>query len=229
VTAACSASWLLEPAIKSGARTILVTDVTDADLALPSYVPPPLPGMKPSRLGPGVFGYKSGATLQVWPPDRHVRNLPNIAKPFRVVLDPVIVLAAYAPYVVALRYTVRWGLNEVSTQEMGMSCTAQVGIADSDFSVAARAKISIAAIRAPDSSHLVMPHVCGYAAGLLLQSKVGRWLADPMPATVVLNDALGRRVTLNDVMPVLDISAIGRKFRLCGEVADEIRYVEIHG
>jgi hypothetical protein len=229
VTTAWGTSWLLEPVLKSGSRVVLVTDVTDADLALQSYEPPAVPGTKPTRLGPGVFAYKSGATLQVWPPDRHVRNLPNSSHLFRVVLDPTILDSKLAMVAMTISYTARWGLNELSTQEMGLTVTARTGIAGSDFAVGSRSRVSIQAVRAAGSSHLTMPFVCGNAAGHLLQSKVGKWLAEPMPATVVLRDSLGRSAQMHDVMPMLNINAMGKKFRLCAEVSTEILFTEIHG
>jgi hypothetical protein len=229
VTTAWGTSWLLEPVLKSGSRAVLVTDVTDEDLALPSYEPPTVSGMKPTRLGPGVFGYKSGATLLVWPVNRHVSNLPNSSHLFRVVLDPSILDPQLAMVAMTISYTARWGLNELSTVEMGLSVTARTGIAGSDFAVGSRSKVSIQAIRDKGSAHLTMPFVCGNAAGNLLQSKVGKWLAEPMPATVVLRDSLGRSAQMHDVMPTLDISAMGKKFRLCAEVSTEILFTEIHG
>lgn len=229
MTTAWGVSWLLEPAIKAGHRVIFVTDESDESIALQSYEPPGLFGIKATRLGPGVFEYKSGATLQVWSYSRHVSNLPNVSKPFHVVLDPAVLSPGLAPMAMTIGYVVRWGLTEVSTQEMGLSCTATTGIANSDFSFGARAKVSIEAIRSKGSSHLTMPYVCGHAAGMLLDSKVGKWLAMPAPAKVVLRDALGRAFTMDDVMPVLEITATGKKFRLCAEVSSEIRFTETHG
>lgn len=232
-------SWLLESVLAPGKRAIFVTDVTEADLALPNHEPPHVQGMSYMRLGPGVFGYKNGSTLQVWPADRHIRNVPNISAPFGVVLDPGLIpfaataplsgSAPLAPTAMAVTFVVRWGLNEVSTQEMGMSCYARAGIKGTDFVMASRVKISVQALHEKNTHYMTMPYVCGNALGQLLQSKAGQWLVSPAPATVKLCDSLGRVVTMDDVMPTPEIVAMGKKFRLRVENTAEIQFTEIHG
>lgn len=241
MTASWSASWLLGLALAPGKRVIYVTDTSEDAIKLPSYEPPHVQGQTAVRLGPGVFGFKNGSTLQVWPPDRHVGSVPNIAAPFGVVIDPVMIplsailtpsAAASVPLAsmsMSIRYVVRWGLNEVSTMDMGLSCVASVTVPGTDVSVAVRTKVSIHAIRDPGATHLTMPFVCGNALGALLHSKVAKWAAMPAPESIKLVDALGRVTVMSDVMPAAEISAMGRKFRLRPEVSDEIRFTEIHG
>lgn len=241
--ASWSVSWLLGLALAPGKRVIYVTDASEDAIKLPSYEPPHVQGQTAVRLGPGVFGFKNGSTLQVWPYDRHVSSVPKIAAPFHVVIDPILIpqsalltpSASSTPPIplaamsMSTRFVVRWGLNEVSTKEMGLSCVASVEIPDTGVSVAVRTKVSIAAISDAGSTHLTMPFVCGNALGVLLQSKVARWITSKAPEPIKLVDALGRVTVMSDVMPAAEISAMGRKFRLRPEVSDEIRFTEIHG
>lgn len=223
-----SASAALEPVLNTGARVLLVTADSDDAIGLNSYTPPVVPGQVPQRIAAGVFGYKSGATLLVWSADRHVKNLPNVSAPFHIVLDPMLGIAHAAVWN-AVTFAIRWGLTHAPTGAMGMSVTAKTGIPGSKFEIAIRAKFGIELVLDKGSKHLTVPYVCGLATGRLLESKVGSWLVYRKPSTVVLRDALGRATTLDDLDPVAEVSALGKKFRLCGEVENEIRFVEVRG
>ena len=224
MTTAWGVPWLLEPTINKGGRVLLVTEDTRETIEQVNYEPPSVFGRKATRLGPGVFGYKTGATLLIWPQDRGASSLPNIAKQFHVVLDPVILQGELAAVAMTIRFSARW-----RSETLGLVVTAAAGIANSGFSVAAFMEVANAAVSDPSAHHLTMPYLCGRAAGSLLNSKVGKWLAIPSPERVVLRDALGRAFTMDDVMPVVELSSMGKKFRLCAEVSHEIRFVETHG
>jgi hypothetical protein len=229
VTTAWELEWALGLALSKPRRVVLVTDITDQTLEKLGYVPPNVVGQKPTRLGPGVFGYKTGATLLVWPHTRHARNLPNVGKPWQVLLDPAILAPEHASLVATIGFQARWTLGGGDFEEGGMFVTAMAGIAHTDLAVASQHKVTAATMSSPGSSHLILPFLCGCAVGSLLASKLGNWLAKPEPATVVLHDALGRRAQIDQVMPTLELHAMGKNFRLCAGVAHEIRYVEVHG
>lgn len=213
-------SWALQPHLMKGRRVILVT-VDDQDtIGLASYAPPAVAGMSPTRLAPGVFGYKTGATLSVWPPERSVGSLAVSDKDFHVVLDPHVMPTSAAPETAAIHYK---ATRSSVRHETMVFASVTLG------NVAISAKMNMTDVVASES-FCTMPYACGRAAGNLLLSSAARWIARAVPDTILLCDALGRSVTVEDVMPVLEMTAMGgKKFRLNLQAQNEIRFTQVNG
>lgn len=201
-----------------GRRVILVVADDAASIALDSYEPPAVMGLQPTRLAAGVFGYKTGATLQVWPPDRTVATVPVKDKDIHVVLDPHTIPTSVASETASIDYRVKL-------------CTLK-GVADVRASVALGSFTLASKLTVSDSScaHATLPYACGIVAGHLLQSAAARWFIKATPETVKLRDAIGRSATMESVMPVAELTAMGgKKFRLNPASRDEILFSEVRG